>query len=308
MRIVSLLPGNTEMVCLLGLRDALVGISHECDYPDDVASLPRVTRSRVDAGRSQGEINTQVAELSRAGHALFTVDEELMRELEPDLILTQAKCDVCAVDVDEVTALVHRLWPESPPQVLSFQPSSVWDVLADVYTVGNAAGVEARARQAVRGLSERSMQVAAQAAECPVAERPGVVFLEWMDPPMSCGSWQPEMVRLAGGRCLLSREFAKARWVTAAELTHANPEVLILGACGRSLEQNREATRDWYAQGGLAGLSAAREGRVYVVDGHHLFNRPGPRLVDSLELLGAIVRGDSLDAWERAGLACRFTF
>ena len=296
MRIVSLLPGNTEMVCALGLQDALVGVSHECDYPPAVRDLPIVTNSRVNAAVSQAAIHEQVTALGREGGGLYTIDEHLLRRLEPNLILTQARCAVCAIDYDEVLAIVGRLWPKDPPVVLSFQPHTIWEMLADLHRVGRATDHEPVARQVVSELLGRIQRVLARVAQIPVLRRPRVVFLEWTEPLMSCGGMLFEMIQLAGGRCQISKYGEKAAWTTPEAIVTAAPDVLVIGACGLGAAANHEAGRqlaetEWFRQ-----LPAVRNNRVYAVDGNAYFNRPGPRLVDSLEILADIFV-DNLDRW-----------
>lgn len=296
MRIVSLLPGNTEMVCALGLQDALVGVSHECDYPPAVRDLPIVTNSRINAAGSQTAIQEQVARIGREGGSLYTIDEHLLWRLEPDLILTQARCAVCAIDYDEVLAIVGRLWPKDPPVVLSFQPNSIWEMLADIHRIGRAADCEPVARQVVSELLGRIQRVLARVAQIPVLRRPRVVFLEWTEPLMSCGGTHFEMIQLAGGRCQISRYGEKAAWTTPEAIVAAAPDVVVIGACGLGTAANHEAGRqlaetEWFRQ-----LPAVKNNRVYAVDGNAYFNRPGPRLVDSLEILADICI-DHIDRW-----------
>lgn len=297
MRIVSLLPSNTEMVCALGLGDRLVGVSHECDFPAEAKGLPVLTASRIDSQQSQSEIHAQVVATTESGRSLYTVNEEILKELKPDLILTQGKCEVCAVSYDDVLSAVHRLWPKQPPQVLSFQPNSIWDIFGDMLQISAAAGEKLSGESAVKKWVNRVVEVQAKCAEIPMTERPGVVFLEWLDPLMSCGCWQPEMIELAGGRCLISRFGEKADWTTNEAIATALPDVLILGPCGMSLAQSRGSIRTLLSREWFCKLPAVAGRRTYVVDGNAYFNRPGPRLVDSLEMLSDIMTGADLSRW-----------
>lgn len=297
MRIVSLLPGNTEMACALGLESALVARSHECDYPPAITDRPVATASRIDPCQPQGRINEAVRQVGAEGRGLYALDEDLLADLRPDLILTQKKCEVCAVDYDDVVEVCRRLWPDGPPDILSFQPNSIWDMLADLHTIARAANVADTGRRLVRQLLDRISRVQERVAEIPLENRPTVVFLEWVDPPMTCGGWQPEMIRLAGGRCLISIPGEKAAWTTPEAIAEAAPDVLLLGACGMSVEAMKAVVEALKQHAWFGGLPAVRDGRAWIVDGNSYFNRPGPRLVDSLEMLADLFTDTVLDRW-----------
>lgn len=297
MRIVSLLPANTEMVCQLGLEDDLVGRSHECDFPPSVRSLPVLTASRVDSREDPSGITHQVRSLASQGQALYSIDEELLASLQPDLILTQAKCAVCAVDYDQVLEAATRMRPDHPPLALSFQPASIFDVLADLHTIGRAADVAATARRVIRNLLDRIAEVQARTAEVPTFRRRSVVVMEWLDPPMSCGSWQPEMIRLASGSPLLCTERGKAGWITPGQLAAADPDVLILAPCGIGVKDALPSVASLLKEGWFENLRAVREHRAWLADGNAYFNRPGPRLVDTLEMLSDVIVTNSSSRW-----------
>ncbi|RMD68330.1 MAG: cobalamin-binding protein [Gammaproteobacteria bacterium] len=281
MRIVSLLPSATEIACALGLEDQLVGVSHECDWPPSVKGLPKVTRALIPPGASSAEIDGLVRQRLQAGRALYALDLPVLQGLRPDLILTQALCDVCAVAEDEVQAAARRL-PRTP-RVINLKPQSLAEVLASVRQVAEAAGVEEAAREVVGGLQARVEAVAARAAGIRHPLR--VVVLEWLDPPFSSGHWTPELVRLAGGIEALGREGQPSRTVSWEEVSAAQPEVLFIACCGFSIERTLEDVPAWQHIPGWQEVPAIRTGRVYVTDGSHYFSRPGPRLVDSLEIL-----------------------
>ncbi len=281
MRIVSLLPSATEIACALGLEDQLVGVSHECDWPPSVKRLPKVTRALIPPGASSAEIDGLVRQRLQAGRALYALDLPVLQGLQPDLILTQALCDVCAVAEDEVQAAARRL-PRTP-RVINLKPQSLAEVLASIRQVAEAAGVEEAAREVVGGLQARVEAVAARAAGIRHPLR--VVVLEWLDPPFSSGHWTPELVRLAGGIEALGREGQPSRTVSWEEVSAAQPEVLFIACCGFSIERTLEDVPAWQHIPGWQEVPAIRTGRVYVTDGSHYFSRPGPRLVDSLEIL-----------------------
>ena len=281
MRIVSLLPSATEIVCELGLGDALVGVTHECDFPGFVAALPKVTRTLIPHDATSREIDDLVRERLRTERALYNLDLPVLERLRPDLIVTQALCDVCAVAEAEVTAAACAL--PGRPAVVNLEPLSLRDVLDTLPAVARAAGVPERAGPAVAPLPRRIDAVAARSAA--VADRPRVVVLEWLDPPFSCGHWTPELVRLAGGDEVVARPGRPSRTLWWKEVVAARPEVLVIACCGFDLARTMQDLPGLRSRPGWADLPAVRAGRVFVTDGNAYFSRPGPRLVDSLELL-----------------------
>jgi len=292
-RIVSLLPAATEIVAALGLTRALVGRSHECDEPAEVATLPALTSPRIDASASSRRIHDQVERALGDGRtgstALYDLDAERLAALEPDLILTQAACDVCAIAADDVRAAVRRM--DAPARVLELSPATLADVFADILTVGMAAGTPARAREVVARLRARVASVACRvrAASRQAAACPAVCIIEWLDPPMAAGNWVPELVGLAGGRDPLGTPGAHSHWIRWDDVIAADPDVVVLVPCGFTLDRIVAEVESPALRNRLKMLRAFRERRVYAVDGHHLFNRPGPRLVDSLEVLADLL-------------------
>lgn len=281
MRIVSLLPSATEMVCELGLQGSLIGVSHECDYPAGIERLPRVTRSLIPHGIPSREIDELVREQLQTERALYHLQRELLDELQPDLIVTQSLCDVCAVSTAEVEAAVCSL--PSGAQVLSLAPQRLEDMFADLQRLGAAAGVPEIAEQAIGRLRERVLLVAERSRGA--TSRPRTLLLEWIDPPFSAGHWTPELIQLAGGEVVLCSPGVPSRTLNWKEIAAADPEVLIIACCGFDLPRTE---RDLPVLGQvpeLAGLKCLQNGRIYLADGNWYFNRPGPRLVDSLELL-----------------------
>ena len=307
LRIVSLLPAATEIVAALGAADRLIGRSHECDWPAEVANLPPLTAPRLDASLPSGEIDRQV----KAAEALFALDTPALARLAPDCILTQAACRVCAIDIDEVTAAAAAI--ELPgggsPQVLALAPQSLADLFADIGRVAAAIGCQPQAAVVISGLQARVAAVKEKTATAVEAagNRPRVAVIEWLDPPMAAGNWVPELLRLAGGEDALATTTnradsadrlteacagsppAKSHWIDWADLAAADPDVVLLTPCGFELDRVVSEARSAAVWPHLVGLRATREGRLVAVDGHHLFNRPGPRLVDSLELLAELL-------------------
>lgn len=288
MRIVSLLPSATEIVCSLGLEDQLVGVTHECDFPPSVQQLPKVTRTLIPADASSREIDGLVRQRLETNRALYELDLTSLEQVRPDLIVTQALCDVCAVAEDEVRAAACIL--PSRPRVINLEPNTLQQVFESIRQVAQAAGVEEKAEELVAALASRVTAVAARSAA--IRERPRVAFLEWLDPPFSCGHWNPELVRLAGGIEGLGREGCPSRTLSWEEVLAWQPEVVFIACCGFGLARTLE---DWplvSAVPGWENLAAVSQGRVYVTDGSHYFSRPGPRLVDSLEILAHALHPD----------------
>lgn len=284
-RIVSLLPAATETVAALGCLEALVGVSHECTYPPEVNSLPRVTRCELHAaGLSSGEVDQRVREVLAATGTLYTLDEPLLRELRPDVILTQRLCDVCAVGYGSVCALAHHL--PGPPLVVNLEPLRLDDVFADIRRVAELLGVPGRGERLVAGLETRVEWVRARAAAVPARR---CLVLEWIEPPFCAGHWNPELVRIAGGEDLLGREGEASRTIPWEAVVEAAPEVLILVCCGYSPERTLQDLPLLRAKPGWSTLPAVRSGEVYAVDGNSYFTCPGPRVVDSLEITAEIL-------------------
>jgi iron complex transport system substrate-binding protein len=284
-RIASLLPGATEIALALGLRESLVAVSHSCDFPGRVARLPRVTRTRIPKEAASREIDRIVREALARGESLYEVDAECLDELEPDLILTQGICQVCAVGPGEVARAMPAL--RSAPDVLSLEPRTLDETFAAILQVGHATG---RARRAGRVVAALGRRVDAVRERCHrTTRRPRVAFLEWIDPPICGGHWNPELVELAGGEDGLGRPGEPSRTVTWEELVAWQPEVLVAACCGYPAERTRAELGVLRSRPELAALPCVRNGRVHVADGVSLFSRPGPSLVASLEVLAILV-------------------
>lgn len=288
-RTVSLLPAATEIAAALGLADRLVAVSHDCDFPDAVTAKPRATACEIHGwGLPSAEIDRWVSERLRAGESLYTIDEPLLRRLAPDLILTQKLCDVCAPAYGSVAALAAAL--PSRPRVLNLEPRSLADILQNVRDVAVAMGEPDRADDVVRGLEERVRAVEDRVAGRP---RPTVFVMEWADPIFTAGHWTPELVRRAGGIPVLSTEGAESVRVTWDDLRAADPEVLVIACCGHGIERTRQDLPRLEALPGWSTLQAVRNKRVHLADGSAYFARPGPRVVETLELLAAFLHPDA---------------
>jgi iron complex transport system substrate-binding protein len=286
MRIASLLPSATELLFAIGAGPEVIGVTHECDWPPEVAGLPRLTASVFDHGSaSSGEIDRHIRGAVHQGSGIYTLDAELLASLKPDLIVTQELCEVCAVSYRQVEKAVRELPGEVP--ILSLEPESLEDILETAEVVGRATGHEAGAGALVAEMRRRIAAV----AELPAVAggRPGVACIEWTEPLMAGGHWVPEMVRLAGGDDVLGAEGARSEQVSWEHVVEAAPDAMVLMPCGYGLERSLESAAEVTARPGFAALPCAA-GRVAAVDGSSYFNRPGPRIVDGLELLAAILR------------------
>ena len=292
MRVVSLLPAATEIVAALDMLDALVAVSHECDFPPAVRTKPRATRCEIH-GNALPSADTDAwvrRQLAERG-TLYTLDEALLRRLDPTVIVTQRLCDVCAVEYDTVTAFARTL--PSRPEVVNLEPERLADVLDDVRRVGRALGVPDRAAAVVAHLEAR---LAALRARVAGAVPPRCALLEWIAPPYRGGHWMPELVELAGATDLLGRAGEPAVATDWQAVCAAAPELLVLACCGYDVARTLADRPLLEAVPGWCDIPAVRTGRVWAVDGSAYFSRPGPRLVDSAELLGALAHPERFPA------------
>jgi iron complex transport system substrate-binding protein len=285
MRIASLVPSATELLFALDLGDSVVAVTHECDYPPGVEQLPHLTRSVIPEGLSPAEVDAAVRERTGRGEALYELDEPTLRELDVDLIVTQAVCEVCAVSFEDVQAVAERL--PTQPRVISLDPSTLGEVLADVPRLAEAAGAEAAGE---RLAEEAGARIEAVERAVEGAPRPRVAALEWLDPVYIGGHWVPQMIELAGGEDVLGLPGEKSRTAEWAELEAAAPEVVLAMPCGYYAEQAAAETVRHADR--LAALGA----RVVAVDAAAYYSRPGPRLVEGIELLGHLLHPDLVAA------------
>jgi len=284
MRIASLLPSATEIVCALGLEDELVAVTHECDYPPSVRAKPILTRSVLSVASSGAEVDRHIRELVHQGSSIYALDAGRLASLQPDLILTQELCEVCAVSYRIVERAARRLG--SSPQLVSLEPESLDDVFDNIRFIGGLTGRHDAARQLCDGLRRRVASV-----ERAVAGRPPrrVVCLEWVDPPYNCGHWTPELVRIAGGEELLGVSRQPARPVEWQQVLDARPDIVVVMACGFSLARSLREVET------AAGRFDRLRTPVWVVDGNAFFSRPGPRLVESVEIMAGILHPGVVD-------------
>ena len=295
MRIVSLLPSATEIVCALGLTDELVGITHECDWPPEIGGIPVMTRSVNElAGASSREIHRLVERSIHAGSSLYALDEAALEAAEPDLILTQELCTVCAVGYQAVNEVARRI--DADITVVSLEPTSLEGIFNTIATVGAMTDAEDEAVEVVGGLRERLGRVESRVLERRAAGRtsPRVVGLEWLDPPFAVGHWVPEQIRRAGAWDLLGVEGGRSIETSWEAVRDVDPEMLILMPCGFHLEDGLEAWRRTPRPAFWDDLDAVRDGRVSLVDGSAYFSRPGPRVIDGVELLAELFDPEGL--------------
>jgi len=280
-RIVSLIASATEIVCALGARERLVGRSHECDFPADVAALPALTAPKFKVEGTSAEIDARVREIVRDGLSVYRVDGEALKALAPDVIVTQDHCEVCAVSLSDVEAATCT-WTGRPVEIVSLRPDCMADVYADIGRVARALGV---ADAGSRLVGEMQARLGAVQARVAGRARPRVAFIEWVEPLMAGGNWMPELIEIAGGHNLFGQAGKHSDWMQWPELVAADPEAIVVAPCGYGLARCLEELPLLQAKPGWAEISAVREGRVYFADGNAYFNRPGPRLADSAEIL-----------------------
>ncbi|MGI9627854.1 MAG: cobalamin-binding protein [Longimicrobiales bacterium] len=288
MRAVSMLASATEIVCALGLRDTLVGRSHECDYPPDILELPQVSRPSFPVTGSSKAVDLAVKDRLRKALSIYEVDATALQSLAPDVILTQTQCEVCAVS----PADVERAAAETtctPSTVVALEPNQLSDIWNDIEVVAAALQAEAAGTALIARLRGRLDEIESQYRG--IASRPTVVTIEWIDPLMTAGNWMPELIELAGGQNLLGVAGKHSPWMTWDELVAADPDVLLVSPCGFGIERTMEEMHLLTAHPQWTSLKAVAQGRVFVADGNAYFHRPGPRVVESAEMIAEMLHG-----------------
>lgn len=308
LRIVSLIPSATEIVAALGLTDAIVGRSHECDYPPEIQNRPVCTAARLNSHASSGNIHQDVTALLQSALSIYQIKTDVLEQLQPTHIITQDQCDVCAVSLEEVEQAVASL-THIQPQIISLQPNVLADVWTDIERVADAVGVESR--RVIENLESRINICQHKIKGLSLTELPTVACIEWTDPLMTAANWIPELVKLAGGQVLFSaagQPSGKIEWET---LVATNPDILIFMPCGLDIDRTRTEVIPLTQLAEWQNLRAVKTGRVYITDGNAYFNRPGPRLVDSQEILAEILHPEIFQygykgtAWEPLLLVAR---
>lgn len=305
LRIVSLLPGATEILAALGLTEVIVGRSHECDYPPEIQSRPVCTSARINSAASSATIDQDINELLQSALSIYQIETKVLEQLQPTHIVTQDQCDVCAVSLKEVELALATL-TQIHPQIISLKPNVLADVLADIDTIANTVGVDSR--RLVEDLESRIKICQQKVAGLSLTELPTVACIEWIDPLMTASNWIPELVRLAGGQPLFSAVGQPSGQVEWETLVATNPDIIVFMPCGLDLNRTRTEALILTQRPEWQNLRAVKTQRVYVTDGNSYFNRPGPRLVDSLEILAEILHPEIFEygykgtAWEPLAL------
>lgn len=298
-RIASLLAAGTEILYALGLGDRVVAISHECDYPTEATTKPRVTSTRIDASADSARIDVQVNDLAAAGTPLYTVDVDRLVSLRPDLIVTQAQCDVCAVSEEALRTAISRRDELKSTAIVTLNPISLNAVFDDILRVGESAGCEETARRYVAELRARVKTIEDQTFELADSARLRTLCLEWIEPPIVAANWMPTLVKIAGGRNGLTAAGQRSGPTKWDDVVAYDPEVLVVMPCGFDLPRTLSEAQRLRSFPHWTELTAVRNDRVYAVDGNAYFNRSGPRIVDSLEILASLIHPGRFESFAR---------
>lgn len=302
-RVVSLICSATEIVAALGCESDLVGRSHECDFPPSVARLPVCTAPKFNIHQDSAGIDRSVKQLLQDATSVYRVETDLLRELAPDVIITQSQCEVCAVSLRDVEQAVCQ-WTGTPARVVALEPNELADIWRDIAGVAEALGVVDKGVSLIRALQARITRIAERVRSLP---RPSIACLEWIDPLMAAGNWVPELVALAGGVNLFGEAGKHSPWMTWEQLVQRDPDVIVAMPCGLDRERTARELEVLTRRPEWAPMAAVRQQRVFVTDGNQYFNRPGPRLVESLEILAEILHPEAMHfghegfGWRRYG-------
>ncbi len=289
MRIVSLIASSTEIICALGLENKLVGRSHECDYPESVLELPVCTSPKFNTDGTSYMIDERVRAILQESLSVYRVDAGLLKKLKPSHIITQSQCEVCAVSLKDLEEAACNLLEESRAEIISLEPNCLEDIYADIKRVGTACGAEQNADALVDKIRAGIKDINDRAAKL---ERPRVALIEWIDPLMASGNWMPELVQLAGGNDILGKAGKHSTVISWQELVDQKPDILVIAPCGFNMEKTAEdmplliEKKDW------AKCDFVVNKKVYLADGNHFFNRPGPRVLESLQIMAEITHPD----------------
>jgi len=299
-RIVSLLPSCTEIICKLGYREHLVGISHECDYPNSILGLPVITKARFSPEGSSIEINQSVTDLLQRGLSVYDVDASLLKSLSPEIIVTQAQCEACAVSLDQVQEIVSN-WTLNQTEIISLEPNTLNEVWLGFDTIAKTMGTPESSSILKSEINERFKLLKDTLKR--TEQKPTVLCIEWIEPIMVAANWVPELVGLGGGKNLMSVRGTDSNYLSWDEIKKINPDIIIMMPCGFEIKRTIEDIHYLQKREGWQELKAVKDNKVFVVDGNQYFNRPGPRLVDSAEILAEILHPEYFerkypeDAW-----------
>ena len=295
-RIVSLLASATEIVCALGQADQLVGISHECDFPSTVLDREQCTEAKFMVDGLGCEIDERIKSIVRDGLSVYRVFPEKLDELKPDVIITQSQCEVCAVSLKDVEEAVEQM-ASSAPRVVSLEPHHLADVWDNIQNVADSLGLSEQGEELLHRLRERVGAIARDSVA--LSDKPTVACIEWVEPLMTAGNWMPELVTMAGGINRFGEAGQHSQWMTWENLVAEDPDVVLVFPCGWSMERTREEMKILASKGDWFDLDAVKKNQVYLIDGNHYCNRPGPRLVETLEILAEIFHPQQFDFGHR---------
>ena len=285
-KIISLLPAATEIICALGLENQLVGRSHECDYPSTVKNLPVCSSAKFLSGSSSSEIDRQVREILSDSLSIYTIDKELLRSIAPDIIITQAQCEVCAVSLKDVELSLSNLL-EKDCQVISLQPQGLSDIYSDIEKLANQLGVATTGAYLLELFEERINIIHHKLKF--ITEKPKVACIEWLSPLMIAGNWTPEIIEIAGGVPVLTEKGTHSAYVSFEEIQKEDPDIIVLMPCGFPVGRTLQEISIMLELPGWSALRAVQQNRIYITDGNQYFNRSGPRITDSIEIMAEII-------------------
>ena len=291
MKVLSLIASSTEIVYALGCGDNLVGRSHECDFPEEVKSLPHCTQPRFEVEGSSKEIDDRVKATLQSALSVYEVDEVMLADLDPDIIITQSQCEVCAVSLDDVESAVESLSGRKP-KIISLQPNSLADIWNDIKVVSRGLDVEDRGLQLIKTMKDKIQKLNQSVKDLPIQT---VACIEWIDPLMAAGNWVPTLVELAGGQNLFGEAGKHSPWMDFEALKAKDPDVIIVMPCGYNISKTIQEMKVLTDHPQWESLNAVKQARVYITDGNQYFNRPGPRIIDSLEILMEILHEGKFD-------------
>lgn len=303
-RIVSLLPAATEIICALGLTENLVGRSHECDFPAEITHLPICSDAKFISGNSSAAIDLQVKDILKEALSIYEVKKELIEELKPDVVITQAQCEVCAVSLKDVEEALSSMVNQHA-QIISLKPDTLADILKEIKEIGIALDREKEAVQLLEDLDDRIELVRHKVKH--VQNRPKVACIEWIEPLMVAGNWTPELITIAGGMPVLAENGKHSPFINWEQLAAAEPDIIMIAPCGFSIPRTLSEIQLLTSHPLWKDLPAVQKSRVYVADGNHYFNRSGPRIVDSIEILAEIIQANQFyfgmegEAWLKFG-------
>ncbi|WDZ99270.1 cobalamin-binding protein [Mucilaginibacter sp. SJ] len=286
-KIVSLLPAATEIICALGLEENLAGRSHECDFPASVKELPICTEANFPDGLSSGDIDVKVKEILADALSVYSVKREQIKTLAPDVVVTQAQCEVCAVSLKDVEEALEN-YLDKQAQIISLQPNSLDDIFNDIANVANGLNAQQAGAELIESLQER-VDIIKHKLKF-IDSKPTVACIEWLEPLMISGNWVPGLVEIAGGTPVLAQEGKHSPYIEWDEILQQDPEIIVVMPCGFSIERTMREINLLLDHPGFASLKAVKNDRFYIADGNQYFNRPGPRIVDSIEILAEIIR------------------